>query len=193
MPPKFIFVRHGEATHNVAFHTFGDSVFTNKDYEDAPLTEQGKIQAKKTGEALAPLDIIDIWSSPLTRCIETGEEIFEETGAQNCYVHDNLLEQLGGGQLCNDRLSKPALKKKFTIWNTDSLPDLPAAWISVESKYACRQRMWMFVMLLADLYKKHNEDEHVIIVSHSNAIFALTGKTLKNAEYIILTLKELMD
>ena len=193
MPPKFIFVRHGEATHNVAFHEFGDSVFTNKDYEDAPLTEQGKIQARKTGEDLASLDIIDIWSSPLTRCIETGEEIFEESSAQNCYVHDNLLEQLGGGNVCNNRLSKHVLKKKFRIWNTDSIPDLPAAWINQETLYTCRQRMWMFVILLADLYKKHNEDKYVLIVSHGHAIHALTGKSLKNAEHVILTLKELMD
>ena len=193
MPPKFIFVRHGEATHNVAFHEIGGSVFTDKKYEDAPLTEQGIQQARETGKALASLDIIEIWSSPLTRCIQTGEEIFEETSVMDCYLHDNLLERLGDNHVTNNRSLKRDIHKKYPEWNVDYIPDMPQLWVETESIYACRQRMWMLVAFLADLYKDLSEDKHILIIGHAGSIEALLGKSLKNAEYVILTTKEILE
>jgi len=193
MPPKFIFVRHGEATHNVAFHEEGNSVFTDKKYEDAPLTEKGFQQARETGKALSSLKIIDIWSSPLTRCIQTGEEIFEETSADDCFVHDNLLERLGDNHVTNNRSLKRDIQKKHPMWNVDYIPDMPQLWVETETIYACRQRMWMLVAFLADLYKDLPEDKHILIIGHAGSIEALLGKSLKNAEYVILTKEELLE
>lgn len=193
MPPKFIFVRHGEATHNVAFHEEGISVFTDKKYEDAPLTEKGLLQARETGKVLSSFNIIDIWSSPLTRCIQTGEEIFEETSVSDCYVHDNLLERLGDNHVTNNRSLKRDIHKKYPLWNVDYIPDMPQLWVETENIYACRQRMWMLIAFLEDLYKDLSEDKHILIISHAGSIEALLGKSLKNAEYVILTLKELLE
>lgn len=191
MPPKFIFVRHGEAEHNVGFHERGEPAFFDEKYKDAPLTEKGKAQARDTGKALARLKILDIWSSPLTRCIQTSEELFEETGAQQLYLHDNLLECLGGGHICNTRKCKRELREKYPYMKMDALPDYPSMWVDRENEYALRQRMFMFVMLLADLYKDYGEDSHILVVSHANAIGCLTGKSLGNAETVTLTLQEL--
>ena len=192
MPPTFVFVRHGEAEHNVAFHEKGEAAFLDETNKDAPLTAKGKEQAAATARALAPLRILDIWCSPLTRCIQTALELFEETGAQDFILHDNLLERLGGGHICNTRKPKHELTEKYSFIKMSTLADLPPVWVSRENEYALRQRMFMLVMLLADIYKEYKEDAHLLVVSHANAICALTGKSLKNAEYVTLTLNELL-
>lgn len=191
MPPTFTFVRHGEALHNVAFHLEGPSAFKDEQNRDAKLTVKGVEQAMDVAKKLSSLKIRAIWSSPLTRCMQTAEEIFEEVDCNELYVNDNLLERLGNGNLMNERSTKAELKKNFGIWNMDTLPDRPPFWEKYETDYALRQRMFMFIMLLTDIYSECNEDTHVLIVGHSDAIEALTGKHLKNAEYVSLTLKDI--
>lgn len=191
MPPTFTFVRHGEALHNVAFHLEGASAFKDEQNRDAKLTVKGVEQAMDVAKKLSSLKIRAIWSSPLTRCMQTAEEIFEEVDCNELHVHDNLLERLGNGNLMNERSTKAELKKNFSIWNMDTLPDRPPFWEKYETDYALRQRMFMFIMLLTDIYSGCNEDTHVVIVGHSDAIETLTGKHLKNAEYVSLTLKDI--
>ncbi len=195
MAPNFIFLRHGEAAHNVDFHTRGSAAFTDEVNRDAPLTQLGIKQAQLAAEALSSLKIIGIWSSPLTRCIQTAVEVFEEVDVQGSelYVHDNLLERLGNGHVMNERKEKAMLKEKFPSWKMNYLPDKPAHWISYENDYALRQRMYMFSMLLADIYSESGESDHVLVVGHSDAIAVLTGRSLKNAEHVILTLDELKN
>jgi broad specificity phosphatase PhoE len=194
MPPKFLFIRHGEATHNVAFHqTKDDSVFIKPEFTDAPLTEIGIRQAQVTAQAITHHRILDIWCSPLTRAIQTAEEIFEEVNCGQLYLHDNLLELLGGGHVCNYRKDKSKLKKIYSYWNTALLPEFPPLWVEAEPTSAVRTRMLMLVLYLADLYKDAPESSHIVLVSHGNAINCLTGKTLKNAEYVILSLEEILN
>lgn len=194
MPPSFIFVRHGQAAHNVAAHgPEGDAAYLNEAYKDAPLTEEGKAQAKATGEALANCNIVGMWSSPLTRCIQTADEIFELTSAQDLYLHDSLLEILGGGHVCNDRKTRRELKKAYPHCNLENIPDYPPMWILRENSYSVTNRMMSFCFLLAEIYKDMSEDSYVVIVSHWGAIQALTGAALKNAEFVIKTLEELKD
>ena len=190
--PQFIFVRHGEAEHNVAFHQVGEQAFLDPKYEDAPLTETGKKQVRETGRALGSTDlrILSIWSSPLVRCIQTGEEIFEHVNAQQLYLHDNLIECQGGGHICNRRNVKPDLKQKYPIWNTDFLADIPSHHVSRETLAATAARMKMMVLFLAFVYENAPEGSHILIVSHETAIASFTGKSLKNAEYIVLDFHE---
>ena len=193
MPPKFIFVRHGEALHNVAFHKEGENieVFTRAEFKDAPLSEAGIEQAKKVGEELAKLNIIDLWSSPLTRALQTSMEIFEEATIHNLYMHDSLLEFLGGNQPCNERKTRAEIEKEYSYWDTKFLPDLPPYWARAEPLSIVHHRMKTFVLWLAHVYKDQPDSYHIVIVSHKNAILALTGKDLKNAEYVILGVDEL--
>lgn len=188
--PKFIFVRHGQAEHNVAFHEKGEGVFHDKAYEDAPLTSEGLEQVKTTAITLRSYEITDIWCSPLSRCIQTAEEILEETSAQEIYFHDNLLECQGGGHICNERKSKRELKKKFGFENMDYLAELPAYYSNRETLTETCVRMRMLLLFLADLYKGLPESKTICIVSHETALYALTGKLLKNAEFVVLSLEE---
>ncbi len=194
MAPKFIFLRHGEALHNLDFHARGSVAFTDETNRDAPLSLTGVKQAQKAAEALSSFKIIAIWSSPLTRCLQTAEEVFEEADIQSneLHVHDNLLERLGNGHVINERKEKSELKRTFPIWNMKNLPDAPPRWEAYETDYALRQRMYMFIRLLENLYEDCKQDEHVLIVGHSDAIASLTGRSLKNAEYAIFTLAELL-
>lgn len=192
MPPTFIFLRHGEATHNVAFHKDGSSVFKDETYKDAKLTDEGRLQAIAAAKALSDYKIEAIWSSPLTRCIQTAEEVFEEVDCNELVLHDNLLERQGNGHLVNQRKMKHELKDAFPIWKLQYLPDISAYWVHHENDYALRQRMFMLIMLLADLYKDENESTHILLVGHSDAIQTLTGKSLKNAEFVVMSLAEIL-
>jgi broad specificity phosphatase PhoE len=193
MPPKFLFVRHGEATHNVAFNVAKDqSVFTDEKHEDAPLTPEGIKQATQTGSALFQYKLLDIWCSPLKRAIQTAEEIFEEANCSQIYLHDNLLERLGGNHICNKRKDRHVLMKSC-FWNTTFLPEFPPFWIERESTSAVRARMLMLIFYLAELYKTYSEEYHLVLVSHADAIACLTGKSLKNAEFVSLTLEEILN
>jgi broad specificity phosphatase PhoE len=192
MSPKFIFVRHGEAAHNVAFKQDGETAFTDPKYKDAPLTEEGIKQAQKTALELQKVFILDIWSSPLTRCIQTSEELFEETTAQNCYFHDSLLERLGGGHICNERKLRVDLKERYTSWDYSFLPEIPVLWTERENETSLQRRMLAFVLLLAEMYRTAPESTHILIVSHADVIWSLTRKSLKNAEYVILSLDEIL-
>ena len=197
-------MRHGEAEHNVAFYTEGDAAFSNEKYRDAPLTEKGKQQAHDLGVALSPLNILDIWSSPLTRCIQTTQELYEEINCNGLYLHDTLLERQGGRHVCNIRKSKQELQTSFPIFNSSLIPEYGPLWVEHESNHVVSQRMIMFLLYLQEVYKNISETEkekekekekdiYICIVSHNNAIQCVTGKSLANAEHLILTLKEILS
>lgn len=192
--PTFIFVRHGEAEHNAASHNgLGDKAFTDSKYKNAPLTAKGKEQARATGEALSKRVILDIWSSPLTRCIETAEEIYEEINCAELWLHDSLMERLGGGHVCNERHLCSNIKKMFPCWRTEFLPEFPPLWLHRENQTSLQRRMLAFVLLLAEMYKNIKGDgASVLIVGHADAIYSLTHKSLKNAEFVEMSLEEIL-
>ena len=193
MPPTFIFLRHGEAQHNVAYKEHGASVFKDEAYRDPPLTSKGEGQASAVGKSLFSYPILDIWCSPLTRCIQTAENIFEEINVNNIYFHDALLElQVGGYTVCQ-RKPKAELKEKYGCWTLDFLADIPAVWTSVEPLSILRARMMMFLSYLAHFYRDKPETSHVLIISHQYAIHSLTGVSLKTAEFVKRTWQELQE
>ncbi len=191
MAPKFIFMRHGEAEHNVAFHEVGASAFTDPNYQDAVLTKKGIEQAREAAQKLSSYTILDLWTSPLTRALQTSEELFEELNINNMYIHDNLLERQGGGYICNKRATKRVLEKKFFGFHTMFLPDFPPDWIDRESETALVQRLRMFILQLADLYKNVSEEKHILIIGHGDALSALTGKPFKNGEFVVMSVEDL--
>ncbi len=192
-PPSFIFVRHGQAEHNVAAHGIeGDSAYRNPLYKDAALTQKGTAQARATGKALANYKILGIWSSPLTRCIQTSYQILEETSAQHIYLHDSLLEVLGGAHVCNHRKPKKDIEELYPICNVENLPDYPPSWIHTENYSSVRNRMVGLCKLLAELYKDSPLNSYIVLTSHWGSIKTLTGIALNNAEYTVKTLDEIL-
>lgn len=192
MSIKFILVRHAEAEHNAAFHESKDDrmTFYKKELQDSKLTEKGKTQACNIAKELAEKypNVEAIWSSSLQRCIQTANEIFEEVNVHDYYVHDNLIERQTPGYYFNYRTEKTKLKELYGHINMDYIPEMAPFWAKIENDYVLRSRMYMMMMLLLDLYK--GSDSVVMIVGHNDAILTLTGKSLKNAEYMEMTEEE---
>ena len=189
---QFVFLRHGEATHNKAFHqeNQNESIFTNEDFRDAPLTSLGIEQAQAVGKKLAIEFGLDgwtgIWCSPLTRAVQTANEIYEEINVDNLYLHDNLIEAQGKNYVCNYRLTRDEIDKKyFSMWETKDLADVQSKWNKSENTSTVRYRMWMLCAFLSELYKD-KPNPRILIVSHANAIQDLTGIYLKNCEYCVV-------
>jgi broad specificity phosphatase PhoE len=192
---KFIFVRHCEAVHNLAYHEANNdkTVFLRPELRDDELTENGKIQAQTLARELSEKypNIEAIWSSSLQRCIQTADEIFEECNVNEYYIHDNLIERQTPGYCFNYRTDRSKLKEKYGHINMEYIPEMPSFWTRIESNYTLRSRMYMIVLLLLNLYKENSGV--VMIVGHADAIFTLTGKNLKNGEYFEMTEKEIME
>ena len=196
---QFVFLRHGEARHNKAFHEENQnemSIFTNEEFRDAPLTPLGIEQAQAVGKKLVKEFGLDgwnaMWCSPLTRAIQTANEIYEEINVYNTVLHDNLIEAQGKNYVCNHRLTRSELDDKFCfMWDTKYLADIQSIWIKSENSQAVRQRMWMLCAYLSELYKD-KPNPRILIISHANAIQDLTGVYLKNCEYCVVnSLEEL--
>jgi len=190
---KFIFVRHGEAEHNLAFRkTKNDLVFCDIRFRDAPLTDEGIQQSKVLAKRLAEEypGPISIWSSPLTRCIQTAEEIFGEVNSQDAVVlHDGLLEYQNIIHICNIRMTRDFLKEKFTTCNYDYLPETCSIWRLTEPDICIRNRMRMTVQMMTEA----NEGiKTFIVVSHKNSLFSLLEKALGNCEYAVKTYEDLI-
>jgi broad specificity phosphatase PhoE len=191
MSPKFIFVRHGEAEHNVAFHEKGASVFKDETYRDAPLTQKGIEQARELATRLQSFKILDVWCSPLRRCRQTAEELFEELSINKLYLHDCLLERQGDSCPCNERESKEVLKTECYLFDMEFLPTTPAIWAEQETTTALLQRLKMLILQLSDMYKSFDESYHILLVGHGDAFGYFLNKSLKNAEFVVFTLDEI--
>ena len=86
---EIIFVRHGESTQNLAYKTN-----TEYDVNNVTLTKLGEEQAQKTGEYLKIYGKYDaIYSSPLTRALQTANIIKDELNFKNDIIVNNLLEE----------------------------------------------------------------------------------------------------
>lgn len=192
MPVTFLFIRHGEAQHNVNFHEVGEKAFSDEKNRDAPLTEKGIQQARDLAQKLSSHKIKAIWSSPSTRTIQTSLEIFEETDAQHIYLHDNLLEYHIMGHVCNIRKRKRDIEDTYIgITKTTFLPEFPSIQLETENPTAVYYRMLSMVLLLNHLYK--DKDCTIAIVSHKNAIQYLTRKPLENCGFVKMTLDDILN
>jgi len=72
--PKVILVRHGKTVWNAEGRYQGKM--------DIPLNEEGREQARRVGEALKDFPIKAVFSSPLSRCRDTAEEIAKHHGLE---------------------------------------------------------------------------------------------------------------
>ena len=83
MDTRFYLVRHGQTKSN-----FEDRL---RGWLDIPLDDTGLAQAEKTGLALADKGIVKIYSSPLSRALETGRAIGRHTGAE-VEAHEGFMD-----------------------------------------------------------------------------------------------------
>lgn len=187
MAPIFLFVRHGQAEHNTAAERLGDSAYEDPQYRDALLTEMGHVQARAAGDTILQIHNrrpVHIYSSPLSRCIQTAEEIVAAgVKASSFILHDMLLERLHRNHTCNDRKTPIEIRATFPKWDTRFLPLYPPHFSPHSEPYeSVATRMDAFVQHLQEKY----EDTYtlVVLVSHHDAIESLLHLKLANGQVV---------
>lgn len=187
MPPIFVFLRHGEANHNIANRIHGPIAYTFKENEDAPLSEEGHRQTKEAGVQLHEIfgdRLVDIYCSPLTRCIQTAENASAGLFISSKVLDDLLIERLGGGHVCNHRKSFHDIHELFSEWNTEHIQDPPPILLEREPLSNVEGRMRQMWNWLQEVYK--TSDRGVLVVSHQESLTALWGRNFKNAEFLVV-------
>jgi broad specificity phosphatase PhoE len=199
----YIFMRHGEAEHNVAAARDGDAAYTDPAYTDAPLTAKGREQVLESArELLKTYPQIDlIWSSPLTRTIQTARCVQEiiPVKAKKILLSDALIECQGGHHICNQRLSK----EELTAFNPDvDTKDIVQRDISSVKWYLTRPRednitmRWRGHSFIHQVRSPHRVPAEVkkagplviLVVTHHEVLNAWFEKKMANAEVHIAPL-----
>ncbi len=186
-PLTFVFLRHGEAAHNVAQRDVGDIAYQDPQWRDAHLSGRGREQALMAGEEIAARfgsQFQAIWSSPLSRCIQTALQVEQSLHAPHRVLHDSLLECLGGGHVCNERMEKVDIVIQYPGWQSHLLPNSPQQWGSVrENEESVRARMKSLLLYLESKYAGARLP--ILVVTHHDAIEALFGVSLQNCQYYV--------
>ncbi len=182
-----IFLRHGEAEHNVAHRENGEVAYHDSQWRDANLSSLGHEQALMAGEDLARnfgTRFQAIWSSPLSRCIQTALDAQQSIQTSFHILHDSLLERLGGGHVCNERADKVEIVLRYPGWETHLLPREPPKWGDTrEPLESVRLRMKSLLLYLVDTYRVSRGP--ILVVTHHDAIEALFGVSLQNGQYYV--------
>jgi hypothetical protein len=102
------------------------------------------------------------------------------------FLHDGLLERLGGGHVCNERKTKIDIKSEHPNCATLFLSDTPPIWNERETKSSLYSRAVGFIEFLRWLYPEKTEADYVLVVTHHDWIEILTNKSLGNCEHIFI-------
>jgi len=196
MPAKFVFMRSGEAAHNAAFRARGDDAFNDVAFRDARLTDEGVNQCNETGEGLGGelKQFHAIYTSPLTRCIQTAILMKQWIPCDNFNANDDLAERRGGGRPCNERRSLNEIRDEFEPLglNCDLLTGVDEEWTDLEPLQFVESRVVMFLRGLLPLYEE--TEACVLVVSHHDVLWTLlTGTDIKAGDTFVLDEDELKE
>jgi len=162
---EFIFIRHAQATHNVAAETHGTAAYMDPTYRDAALTDEGHLQTARVRRAqgadfmgpsgaLAPAVI---YCSPLRRCRQTLLGVIPAAADWPVRLDDRLMEPQS--HVCNHRPERDELAR-----------ELPAAWDlervgEVNPKDAPESVVARIRAFTAEMLARH-AGQRVLVVSH---------------------------
>lgn len=154
---EIVLVRHGQSTANATGVWQGQL--------DFPLSDEGRLQAARTGRALRATRIPGVYSSPLSRALETAEIVAREAGYPGEVVRmPDLMERHGGileGHTWAEQEARnPALVEKFL-----SLPE-EERWTLVGAETE-EEIMIRFERALSEIRSRHRTaDGPLVIVTH---------------------------
>ena len=160
-------IRHGLALHNVLGQEIGSKAYFLEKCFDAPLVDKGILQAKELGKKWDNLDKIQkVFVSPLTRTLQTTENIFKDKIGLKIIALDGIKEFPQGMETCNKRRERKELEVNFKNIDFSELDsDTDQMWREdrFETIEELEQRIEDFKNLLKKL-----DDENVAVVSHSS-------------------------
>ncbi|HZA64667.1 MAG TPA: histidine phosphatase family protein [Nitrososphaeraceae archaeon] len=152
-------MRHGQADNNV------NRVLVGRHLE-SHLTEQGKMQVKDTARLLKSMSISKIYSSPVTRTIETAQIVGEELGLD--YEIDDRLYEIDLGKLAGTNYDEVLNKYGNLFLSFYMGDDSVLSNHGVESFTAVKSRVRD---LLDQIMTRHN-NQNVLLVTHLDPIKA---------------------
>ena len=160
-------IRHGLALHNVLGQEIGSKAYFLEKCFDAPLVDKGILQAKELRKKWDNLDKIQkVFVSPLTRTLQTAENIFKDKFGLKIIALDGIKEFPQGMETCNKRRERKELESNFKRIDFSELDsDTDQMWREdrFETIEELEQRIEDFKNLLKKL-----DDENVAVVSHSS-------------------------
>lgn len=168
---EVFFIRHGHASHNEAYERLGEIVYTMPEYTDSQLTSIGHLQT--INASVPKMDAI--YSSPLTRCIQTSKNMF---GNVSLYLDDGLLETQGE-HLCNLRKPREELEALYPSYDFTYVS--PNYTFTIETYDELKERT---SNVLQTILKKSHMQGHrrIAIVTHHDVLMSLFNKSMRNGE-----------
>jgi broad specificity phosphatase PhoE len=159
---EFFLIRHGQSTANASGVWQGQMEF--------PLSEEGRLQARLAGKAMAGQPFDAIYSSPLGRAFETAEIIAREAGFSGAVISiEGLMERHGGsleGTTHAEREARnPGLTKKLL-----GLPE-EERWTLVGAE-TDEEVLARFEAVISDLRARHEAGARLVVVSHGGVMRA---------------------
>lgn len=184
------FLRHGEATHNVAAREHGDKAYNDPIHTDASLTDIGFEQSRNV--KLDSKQISAIYCSSLRRCRQTLLSAIQDSQYRHVFVDDRLMEPQG--HICNRRLEKSDLLREIgdMLWSLQRVASSNPYSGSEGYEDFCR-RIIAFTDSIVASSKELNHTE-ILIVSHHEWIrtwFALYKQkqvSPANAQVMVATI-----
>ena len=164
MPPlKVILIRHGETDFNREGRNQGQGT--------QPLNETGVAQAAAAGRAVSLETPFSLYSSPVTRAMQTAQAISEAAHVRAVPLEG--VEEIDAGEF--EGLTGPQLRQRFpevmTRWDRDPGPTkLPGG----ESLGQVQARAWKAVSRVA----RASPDQKVVIVTHNFPIQTIICQAL---------------
>lgn len=161
---NLILVRHGETQHNAEGRVLGRG--------GPGLNQRGRDQVEAAARALTGKAVAAIYSSPLTRAMETAERISQELDLP-VQAEDSLVE-IDAGKL--EGLTSGEMRSQYpdlmAMWELDpSSVQMPGG----ESLGQLQERVWQVAQTLL---RRHMEDS-VVVVSHNFSIVTLVCRVLE--------------
>lgn len=150
-------IRHGETEQNKTGILMGST--------DTPLNDHGRLQAATLGERLNALEVDSIFSSPLSRAVETAALVF---GAEAPVITDSSLQEFHFGEWEGMHFSEIAKRYPdvWELWLKDwELTQIPGG----EAFAAFKYRVINFVTEVVN----YNPGKRVAVVSHGGCIRSL--------------------
>jgi broad specificity phosphatase PhoE len=158
----FILIRHGQSTANASGVWQGQMEF--------PLSDEGRVQARLAGTALAGERLDAVYSSPLGRAFETAEIIARETGFRGSVVPlEGLMERRGGSLEGTTHEQRVARNQEFTK-KLLSLPE-EERWTLVGAE-TDEEVLARFEEAISDIRARHDAGARLVVVSHGGAMRA---------------------
>jgi broad specificity phosphatase PhoE len=170
---RFFFVRHAESEANVL------GIFSNIGWKH-PLTDLGRMQAKRLAEFLANEKVTRIFSSPVMRAVQTSEILSERLGIPFTVAAGLREYDVGVFEGLPIEAGKELKREVEAAWyyQKDYARCLPGG----ESFLDIRARFTLFVQEQIDAFRY--TDETVVLVSHGGIFYAMLPEILANVSWI---------